>query len=53
MTPTAKIKPDNCGTGLWLEIKHDNEIENVLIAISEDEVEPIKIACEKYLKEAK
>lgn len=48
---TAKIEKESNPkhTGLWLTIEHENKIENCLWALSEDEVLPIKLACEKYL----
>lgn len=46
---TAKIAKDSYGKGLWIRIEHDNPVQNIDIAVSEDEIKPIMKACGKYL----
>ena len=47
----ARIENVEHGTGLWLIVEHGKDhIENTLMAISENEVLPIKEAIEEYLE---
>jgi hypothetical protein len=48
----AKIYTQKIGKteSLWLIIDYPNKPESVSFPIIEEEIEPIKEACEKYLK---
>lgn len=47
----AWIEKSEDNEGLWLLTEHsDGEDETFEFAITEDEVEPIKEACERWLK---
>ena len=44
----ARIRHTN-SKGLWLDILHDDEIEDCSFPLREDEVEAILEACQEYL----
>jgi hypothetical protein len=46
----AEIEKEAHGEGYWLVLKHDNEIENGLYAITEEEIPAILEACEVWLE---
>ena len=49
----ARIKKDD-HSGYWLLIDHDDKIEDVAMALTEDEILPIRDAIDEYiLKESK
>ena len=40
------------GKDYWIIIEHKNKpIENTMMAITKDEILPIKLACERYLED--
>ena len=48
---TARIEKDKEGTGYWIIIEHKNKpIENTQMAISKEEIKPIRNACNKFLE---
>ena len=47
----AKIEKDQLSKGLWLTINHPDTAENLVMVLQRNEIKPIMIACQKYLKE--